>query len=358
MSVARKWVFPIIRIVLIAVVAAALVKVAFFPDSAEASNPDVPTGQIVEPQIPVAVGTITNDVTLPGTVQADPAVPVRAVAQGTVDEVFALAGQPVTGGDVLYDIKVETPQEPVETTDAAGMVSITQPRPVVTYGKVLAPITGTLSALTVLPGQSVAVGDTGGQVAPPTFSVSGALSPDQQYRLLTRPTEASIAITNGPAPFTCTGLTITTPLAGAGEGGNGGSPTPGAGASTGTGSSGGSATTVHCAIPPEIIVFPGLAAQITIAGGKVENVLVVPTTAVKGSAETGVVGLVRGDGTIEQRPVTLGMSDGTMVQIAEGLAEGDLINQFVPGAVAPDANGCTTLPDGSMMCAEGGMAFG
>lgn len=352
MSVARKWVFPIIRLVLVAAIAIALVKVAFFPDSAEASDPAVPTGQIVEPQIPVALGSIVNDVTLPGTVQADPAVAVRATGAGTVDEVFAQAGQQVNAGDKLYDIKVEKINEPVETKDAAGNVTgMTQPRPTVTFAKVYAPITGVLSSLTVLSGQAVAVGETGGQIAPPTFSVSGSLSPDQQYRLLTQPTEASIAITNGPAPFTCTGLTITTPLAGADSG-----TTPGApGAPTGGGSGGGSATTVRCAIPSDITVFPGLAAQITIAGGKAENVLVVPTTAVKGSAETGVVWLVNAKGAAEEKPVTLGMSDGTNVQVVEGLAEGDLINQFVPGAVAPDANGCITGPDGSLTC-PGNMA--
>ncbi|GAA3890535.1 hypothetical protein GCM10022381_35530 [Leifsonia kafniensis] len=346
MSVARKWVFPIIRLVLVAAIAAALVKVAFFPDNAEASNPSMPTGQIVEPQIPVALGTITNDVTLPGTVQADPAVPVRATGAGAVDEVFAQAGQQVNAGDKLYDIKVETINEPVETKDAAGNVTgMTQPRPTVTFAKVYAPITGVLSSLTVLSGQAVAVGDTGGQIAPPSFSVSGSLSPDQQYRLLTQPTEASIAITNGPAPFTCTGLTITTPLAGADS-------AAGAGAGAEGAATGGSATTVRCAIPGDVTVFPGLAAQITIAGGKVENVMVVPITAVKGSAETGVVWLAGGEGTAEERPVKLGMSDGTNVQIVEGLAEGDLINQFVPGAVAPDANGCIPQPDGSMMCGD------
>jgi macrolide-specific efflux system membrane fusion protein len=346
LSVARKWVFPIIRIVLVAAIAAALVKVAFFPDTAEASNPAVPTGQIVEPQIPVALGTITNDVTLPGTVQADPAVAVRATGIGTVDEVFAAAGQEVAAGDKLYDIKVETIREPVETTGPDGQITVTQPRPTISFAKVLAPISGVLSSLTVLHGQSVAVGDTGGQIAPPTFSVSGSLSPDQQYRLLTQPTEASIAITNGPAPFTCTGLAITTPLAGADTAATPGAATPPAG--------GGSGTTVRCAIPSGVTVFAGLAAQITIAGGKAENVLVVPTTAVKGSAETGVVWLINAEGAAEERPVTLGMSDGANVQIVEGVAEGDLINQFVPGAVAPDANGCTPQPDGSMVCSGGG----
>ena len=35
------------------------------------------------------------------------------------------------------------------------------------------------SALTVIHGQSVAIGDTTGQVAPPSYSVSGSLSPEQ-----------------------------------------------------------------------------------------------------------------------------------------------------------------------------------
>ncbi|WP_181397178.1 efflux RND transporter periplasmic adaptor subunit [Cryobacterium arcticum] len=347
----RKWVFPILRLVVIAAIAVALVKLAFFADTAEAQDPAQPTGEIVEPQVPVALGTITNDVTLPGTVSADAAVPVKAVAIGTVDEIFFAAGQTVTEGDKIYDIKVETVLDPVETTDAAtGMVTVTQPKPAITFEKVFAPASGVLSSLTVIHGQSVAIGDATGQVAPPSYSVSGSLSPEQQYRLVTQPTEASIAITNGPAPFTCTGLRITTPLAGADAGGDTGT--------TGEGAAGGSGTTVSCAIPAEVTVFPGLAAQITIAGGKAENVLVVPTTAVKGSAETGVVWFVLPDGSTEERPVTLGMNDGTSVQVVDGLAEGDLINQFVPGAAAPSMDGCTTQPDGSEICSDMGVMVG
>lgn len=351
MNVARKWVFPIVRILLIAAVAIALVKLAFYPDSAEATDPAFPTGQIVEPQVPVSVGTITNDVTLPGTVNADPAVPVKAVAVGTVDEVFVTAGTTVATGDVLYDIKVETVPDPVETKDPLGNPIITQPKPVVTFEDVLAPSAGILSSLSVIHGQAVAVGDVTGQVAPPTFSVSGSLSAEQLYRLVTQPTEASIAITKGPAPFTCTGLAITTPLAGADAGGAPGGTGDGSGGAGG----GGSSTTVRCAIPADVKVFPGLAAQITIAGGKAENVLVAPTTAVKGSAETGVVWAVLPDGTTEERPVKLGMNDGSSVEIVEGLAEGDIINQFVPGASAPDENGCTPMPGGGMSCPEGGV---
>ncbi|MDJ0349328.1 efflux RND transporter periplasmic adaptor subunit [Cryobacterium sp. PH29-G1] len=341
MNVARKWVFPILRLIFVAAIAVALVKVAFYPDSAPERNPAEPTGVVVEPEIPVAIGTVKNDVTLPGTVSADPAVAVKSTAVGTVDEIFVTAGQAVNSGDKIYDIRVETIKDPVESTDADGNITITQPKPVVTFAKVLAPISGVLSALGVIHGQSVAVGDSTGQVAPPSFSVSGALSPEQQYRLLTKPTEATVTITNGPAPFTCTSLTITSPLAGAGTVGDGGSADPGT-----------SGTTVTCAIPAEVTVFSGLAAQITIAAGLAENVLVVPTTAVKGSAETGVVWFVLPGGGTEERPVTLGMTDGINVQVIDGLVEGDLINQFVPGAsaVPPGSGGCDLQPDGSEVC--------
>jgi len=342
----RKWVFPILRLLVVAAIAVALVKLAFFADTAEALDPAQPTGQVVEPQVPVALGTITNDVTLPGTVSADAAVPVKAVAVGTVDEIFFAAGQTVTVGDKIYDIKVETILDPVETTDETGMVTITQPKPAISFEKVFAPADGVLSALTVIHGQSVAIGEITGQVAPPSYSVSGSLSPEQQYRLVTQPTEASIAITNGPAPFTCTGLRISTPLAGADADATGSDGAPAAG---------GTGTTVSCSIPAEVTVFPGLAAEITIAGGKAENVLVVPTTAVKGSAETGVVWFALEDGSTEERPVTLGMNDGTNVQVVDGLAEGDLVNQFVPGAVAPTMDGCTVMPDGSTFCDDSGV---
>jgi biotin carboxyl carrier protein len=349
------WIFPILRLLAITAIAVALVKVAFYPDTAVADDPAQPSAELTEPQLPVSLGTITNDVVVPATVNADAAVPVRATALGTVDEVFATVGQAVATGDKLYDIKVETPRDPVESTDAAGQVTVTQPKPAVTFVKVLATAAGTVSALTVIHGQSVAIGDTTGQLAPPTFSVSGSLSPEQQYRLVNRPTEASIAITNGPAPFTCTGLSITTPLAGATGGGTSGSD--GTGGSTGS-VSGGTTTTVTCAVPTGVTVFPGLAAQMTLAGGKAENVLVVPTTAVRGTAETGVVWFVTPDGTTEERPVTLGLTDGTNVEVRTGLVAGDLIDQFVPGAVDPATDGCQVLPDGSKFCSAPGASAG
>ena len=54
MNVLRKWVFPILRLLIFAAIAVALVKVAFFADpDSSAADPAFPTGEITEPQYTV-----------------------------------------------------------------------------------------------------------------------------------------------------------------------------------------------------------------------------------------------------------------------------------------------------------------
>lgn len=334
MGIARKWVFPIVWIIIFAVIAGALVKLAFFPDSSASGSPDVPSAEIVEPQYEVALGTISNDVTLSGTVEADAAVPIPATLTGEVREVYVGAGQWVdAGADVL---------------EMRAVVAYPDGTSGTKWETVTAPISGTISSFAALVGQQFAVGDAIGQIAPPSFHVSGSIPPEQLYRLLERPSDAQVTINGGPAPFTCPGLTITTPLQGAGGGGGGaGDPTGQTPASTG-------GPTVRCSVPAEITVFAGLVAEIVISGGVAENVLVVPTTAVEGAAGTGNVYFVLPDGTTEARPVTLGLNDGVNVEVKEGLAEGDVILQFVPGAPAVDpsmmGDDCVAVGGGAVVC--------
>ena len=86
-------------------------------------------------------------------------------------------------------------------------------------------------------------------------------------------------------------------------------------------------------------MFPDLIAQLTISAGVAENVLIVPVTAVLGSAESGVVYVVIDPetGETEERPVTLGLSDLFFVEIANGLAPGDSIALEDPVAAAERA---------------------
>jgi multidrug efflux pump subunit AcrA (membrane-fusion protein) len=318
MGITRKWVFPIIRIVILLVIAGALGKLAFFSAATAATDPTLPSAQVTEPMTTVDSGTITNDVTLAGTVAADPAVPIRATLAGSVKKVLATAGQAVEAKTPIVTIRSETFAD--DGTQLIKTVTVT------------AGSAGILSSIAVIGDQLVTVGDAIGQVAPPGFGVTGTLQADQQYRLLNRPTEAKVAITNGPAPFTCTGLTISTPLAGAASDvsapAGGSSPAPASGG-----------TTIHCTVPAGVTVFGGLAAKLTISGGVAENVLVVPITAVEGTAQTGVVYSAKPDGSTEARPVTLGLNDGKNVEVTAGLKKGDQILQYVPGAAAPDCGG-------------------
>lgn len=317
MSIARKWVFPIIRIVVFAVIAVALVKLAFFADPVE-QDAAQPTGEIVEPQIPVTLGTIQNDVVLSGTVNANPAIPVKATFGGEVQKVFAKQGKTVKKGTALMTVRADlvnsngTPYQRVETVYARA--------------------NGVLSSFSVLVGQVVGIGDIVGQVAPKTFAVTASIAPEQLYRLTEEPTEAQVQVQGGPAPFACTNLRIITPLPGEGDGSGG--------------EEGGSSTTVRCSVPSDVRVFSGLVADMTISGGIAENVLVVPLTAVQGAADTGIVYVIADDGSQEERPVTLGLNDGINVEVTSGLTEGELILQFVPGAAAGEGDGGVIIDPG------------
>lgn len=345
MGIWRKWIFPSLRLLLAAVIAVALAKLAFFPDRDQTEAALQPTGSVAEPEVPVSRGTIANDVIIPGTVNADAAVPLKATGTGTVDELFAAVGQQVTAGQKLYDIKVEDPVEPSEGVGADGMPTITVPRATFHFEAVLAPASGVLSALNVIPGQPVATGDVTGHVAPPSFNVTATLSPEQQYRLTSAPSEAVVTIAGGPAPFVCGGLTISTRLPGSGD------DTPVGGGAEGASTPPAGGTTVRCAVPAEVRVFPGLTAQVKISAGSAADVLVVPITAVEGGAETGVVWLVTSDGEPVEQPVRLGLSDGNKVEVVEGLAEGDVVLEFVPGAPGETAEeACVQMPGGGVAC--------
>lgn len=320
MGVTRRWVFPIIRILVFVAIAGALVKIAFFSGATEGTDPTVPSAQISEPIVSVQTGTITNDVTLDATVGADAAIPVKATLAGEVKTISAHVGQVVDAKTPVLTIRFDG------TTDDGT--------PVVKTATVLAGSPGTLSSLPVIVGQLVAVGDAVGQVAPATFTVTGTLKAEQRYRLLNNPTEALVAITGGPAPFTCTGLTISTALAGAGaDGSSSGADSSSGGSSGGSGGSGGG-TTIRCAVPPGVTVFSGLAARLTVSGGVANDVLIVPTTAVEGSVQAGTVFSKGAGGSVVTHAVTLGLTDGTKVQVLSGVAAGDQILQFVPSAAA------------------------
>ena len=320
MGVMRRVIFPSIRIVLWAVIAASLATLAF--RGTELTTTDdalVPTGAVVEPTVVVETGTVTNTVSVEGSVVTDPAVTVRATLDGTVEKLVAANGQALDAKAAVLQIVHSEPREPLVTTDATtGEQKVTERSPRITRETVVAPIGGTL-AMTTLKGQTVSVGDSVASVLPGTLSVTGTLTAAQQYRLIGAPTEASVSLNGGPAPFTCTGLRIG--AAAVEQDAQGLGDQSGAPADTGT---------VTCAIPAEVVAFAGLGARIEIVNGEAAEVPVVPVTAVQGSVQAGNVWLTGPGGDAEITAVELGLTDGENVQIVKGLDLGQEILQFIP----------------------------
>jgi len=326
MSVVRTIVFPVLRLLVWTVIAVALVALAFRGGSGittDPAGPDAPTLDLTSPTVPVGRGTVENTVTVQGTVVADPDVTVKATAAGTVRRVLVAAGSTVTAGQALLEIRSEQERPPVAGTDADGNPTMTPQTPLVRTLTVTAPAAGRLTTVDVLVDQIVAVGDKVGAVSPGTLSVTATLTQADQFRLLAPPAVADVEVQGGPAPFSCTGLVLGAPATGddpQGDAGKVPDPTTGAGGGT----------TARCAVPAGVTVFAGMGATVRVQAGLAENVLVVLITAVQGSVQTGKVWMVGADGAEEERAVTLGITDGDMIEVREGLAEGDQVLQFVP----------------------------
>lgn len=306
MIVWRRWIFPILLLIVCAAIAAALVKLAFFPDEADAATP-MPGGELTTPVVQVEKGSITDELTVDGTIARDDAVTIRAQVEGTITNVAVAQGQSVAAGQVLFTVKQTYPVKNIDVT---------------------APEAGELSSFELVKGQPVSLGAEVAKLTPARFHVVGTVDPVLLYRLVGAPTEAQVTIQGGPAPFTCTGLKVQVAED--------------------------STTSVVCAVPTDQQVFAGLKATLGVTVGSAADVLVIPTTAVQGGAGTGVV-WVETDAEPEERDVELGVTDGTLVQVVSGLEEGDNIRQFVPGT--PGEQACYDDGMGGQYCEEAGMSW-
>ncbi|WP_277208816.1 secretion protein HlyD [Isoptericola croceus] len=313
MGITRQYVFPALRIVIWAIIAAALVKLAFAGTELDAPDALQPTGEVTDSVIEVATGSVTNAVTVPASVLADPPVEVRSTALGQVSEILVEGGTVDKGDDILR-VRLEEPRDPVVTVDPeSGEETVREQLPKVTITTVEAPRAGKLE-LTVLKDQEVSVGEEIGTVSPGTLSVQGILTAEQQYRLIGSSDDAEVTLKGGPAPFTCKKVTIGAAAAGADL------AEPAADA-TGT---------VTCRIPNKITAFAGQGAEIVLTNGDAQDVVVAPISAVLGTTQSGKVWLVDGAAEPAEQEVALGLTDGVHIEITDGLTAGDQILEFTP----------------------------
>lgn len=347
----KRYLLTGLKVLLALVVTAALVKLAFFPDSEQTAPTAAQTGfSVSTPLVTVTKADVKSAVDIDGQVVADAPTQVPATSVGTVARLYFDNGAAVTSGEPILTIKKT---ETVTTTDngsngsngangssdskgangsadSSDSAADTTPKTTekVTYIDVYAPATGTIN-YSVIKDQETTVGTSIASISTGTYSATGTISAAQQYQLTQAPTSATITIKSGPAPFACNNLKIGTGTASA--------PTNSTAApkdTTDASSGDGTTVQVRCAIPADKKVFPGLKATISIAVGEAKGALTVPLTAVQGNYATGKVWLVpdpaKPTKTVETT-VKLGINDGNQIVVTSGLKEGDSILQFVPG---------------------------
>ncbi len=347
------------------VIAVSLFKLAFTGSTQDADGaPLTPTGKIPPEEVAVEKGTISNSLTVDGTIVIDKPVSVSSSVTGVLAHRFAETGARVKKGDELFQVRTEEPadepaDEPVdeladgsedtEKPEKPGKVAPVEqaPEPVHHWYTVVAPASGVVGNYAADLMGEVAEDGVVVSIRPTTFHAVGAISPLDRYRLASNPDRAKVTIEGGPKPFTCTHLsigdaateTITSdaPEGEMMEGEPGGEAESGAGAR------------ISCLVPEKVTVFDGLTITMTIDAGKSDgDVVTIPVTAVSGLVREGSVWVVGEDGTPAEQPVKLGVTDGKMVEVTSGLKPGDSILRYVPGSKEPAGDMAEGMPEGEM----------
>ncbi|ASN19363.1 hypothetical protein [Arthrobacter sp. YN] len=165
MGTFRRVILPVAWLLVFAIIAVALVKIAFVDGLEATGSEPAPLAQVDIPVVPATRATVTNTVEIKGTVQSDAADTVRSTSAGKVIKFFVEEGGTVAEGQALFQVKAE---RPVTTTQTSKDGTPTTPKPVYDYFDILAPSAGTLQQLTTLIDQQVTVGEAVGKIDPGT----------------------------------------------------------------------------------------------------------------------------------------------------------------------------------------------
>ncbi|MDK6400976.1 efflux RND transporter periplasmic adaptor subunit [Pauljensenia sp. UMB1235] len=316
------------------IIAISLVKFAFFPSTGadQSDQPLDPNANYGQMTVSPTKADITNTVSVNGNIENDPSTVVKATGAGTVNYIAVSDGTYVEAGAMILQVRKVNDSDNSLTTGDEEI----RPTPTYTYTDITAPASGTLH-LSALLGQEFSIGDQLGTIAPSTYSAVATLNADQLYRIQETPSEATVTITNGPAPFTCSGLKIVTPDTTQKNTNQQGENQQSTGIQA------------RCAIPADQKVFPGLGLKMDIVAGSATDVLTLPVSAVEGRFQSGFVYIPATDGAgkPEKKPVTLGLTDGEIVEIKEGLTESDSVLEFIPTASSDATRGSESGVDGA-----------
>ena len=111
---------PVAWLAVFAVIAMALVKIAFVDGMKPGPVLNGPSAEVAIPVVQAARATVTNSVQIKATVQSDAPVGVRNTTAGVVTHLFLAAGDKVTSGDRLYQVRTEVAAHQQRRTPAAS----------------------------------------------------------------------------------------------------------------------------------------------------------------------------------------------------------------------------------------------
>lgn len=143
-----------------------------------------------------------------------------------------------------------------------------------------------------------------------TLGIKVQVPVEDAYRLYSTPTKAKANIESGPAAQTCD-LFLASELENAD-------------------SEEQDLPEFVCLLEPEVNTMPGLPAKLGIETASSANTLTLPVESVSGSAQSGQVTIISDDNELQKRDVKLGISDGSMIEIIEGVKEGDSVMAVAP----------------------------
>ena len=268
--------------------------------------------------VTVERGEISSVLVVRGVTVDRPEYALCTVSGGTVTRTTLREGKPVTA---------ETP-----VIVQLGEEQITVEHP------------GVLSRLAVAPGERVGKGISVAAVRHSGLAVQVEVPAEQAYRVATEPISARTTIDGGPGGLDCSLVPMaetviaSTPAAEDDASGSPAADLPGSAApgaqgapSAGSVSDAGTPYSAWCLLPLDVEAVPGLSARVGLTMDTREDVLMLPVDSVTGSQGSGEVGLVQPDGSVAVHPVQLGISDGTNIEITDGLEEGDQVSVAAPG---------------------------
>jgi biotin carboxyl carrier protein len=257
------------------------------------------------PAAPPASAVATIDVA-----KHDLKLTVSLDAQVVATPTFAVLAP--AAGAVSYGVK---PGDAVKAGQRIGAIG-TSP--------VVAPVSGVVAGLLADAGQQAPAGLPVVAIRFTGFALQGTPAAWGETLLQQPGVTGRGQVTDGSGPFDCSALVSATAASDLSPDGSDVSSDDSGGTQSAPGS-----LAWMCLMPSDVSALEGQAGVVVASGAIAQDVIAVPITAVAGRQGSGQVTLVTSQGS-QVVTVGLGRTDGTLVEITQGLSAGDTISSVAP----------------------------